>query len=150
MNIDERLEALTMNLELMSHSHEALVQKQAEDYRLLAQKQAQDDAKNERRHAKTENLLRRAIAAGVKEARSQRERSRILDEKITQISSAQLVSEEKIAQISSAQLVSEEKIAEVSRAQLVSEEKLTELAKSQEITQQLFQAWLKRGSNGKH
>ena len=104
MTIDERLEALTMNLELMSHSHEALAQR----HEALAQKQAEDYAKSERYHAKTENLLRRAIEAGVQEARNQRKRSLALDEKIAH------------------------------------------LAKSQEVTQKLFQAWLKRGENGKH
>jgi len=40
--------------------------------------------------------LRRAFALGVQEARNQRRRSRELDEKITQLAAAQLITEEKL------------------------------------------------------
>ena len=116
MTIDQRLEALTMNLELMSHSHEALVQKQARDHNLLAQKQA-------RYHGKTESLLRRAIAASVKEARQERQKGRELDAK-TSARASDLA----------------ETMAQLARAQVISEKKLTRL-------EDLF---LNRGKNGKH
>jgi hypothetical protein len=86
MTVDERLEALTHSLELLTHSH-----------------------------AKTENVLRRAIAAGVLEARRQRRRSRELDEKISH-----------------------------------ADDKITQLASAQIVTEELLQAFLKRGGNGQH
>jgi hypothetical protein len=54
--------------------------------------------------------LRRAVRLGVREARSQRKRSQVLDEKITQLSAAQLVTEEKLTQLSASQLLTEEKL----------------------------------------
>jgi hypothetical protein len=48
------------------------------------------------REDNTEALLRRAIRAGVEEVRRQRVRSRRLDEKITQLAAAQVVTEEKL------------------------------------------------------
>jgi hypothetical protein len=112
MTIDERIEALAVSLELLNQSH-----------------------------IKTEDVLRRAIRLGIRESRSRRNKSRELDEKITQLASAQLLSEDKFTQLAAAQLVSETAHAEL-------EAKVTELAAAQLVTQQLFQAWLKRGENG--
>lgn len=44
---------------------------------------------------KTRDDLRRAVRLGVQEARNQRRRSQDLDEKITQLAAAQLVTEQK-------------------------------------------------------
>jgi hypothetical protein len=78
MTIDERIEALTLSMELLNESH-----------------------------VKTENTLRRAIRLAVKEGRSLRNRSREADQKITQLASAQLVTEEKLAELAAAQKVTE-------------------------------------------
>ena len=82
MNIDDRLEALTMNLELLSHSHEAVAKLQA---------------KTEAGLAKTDNLLRRAIAASVKEALQERRKRRELEAQtqadIKELRNAQRVTE---------------------------------------------------------
>ena len=72
MTIDERLEKL-------AERHEAITQ----TVELLAV-----EAVAFRRD------LRRAVRMGIREARNQRKRSAVLDEKITQIASAQLVNEE--------------------------------------------------------
>lgn len=60
---------------------------------------AEQHAEAEQRHAReTADFrdLRRAFALGVQEARNQRPRSAALDEKITQLAAAQLVTEEKL------------------------------------------------------
>jgi hypothetical protein len=53
-------------------------------------------ARSAERHNQTEALLKRAIRAGVQEARRARVRDRLLDEKITQLAAAQLITEEKL------------------------------------------------------
>jgi septal ring factor EnvC (AmiA/AmiB activator) len=53
-------------------------------------------SKTENNLRKTENMLHRAIAAGVRDARRQRIRNREFDQKITQLASAQLLTEEKL------------------------------------------------------
>lgn len=45
------------------------------------------------------HTLRRAIRLGVREARNQRKRNQVLDEKITQLSAAQVVTEEKLQKL---------------------------------------------------
>jgi hypothetical protein len=85
MNIDERLAALV-------ERHEALT----ETVELLAEQQAEAEERHARETADFRRDLRRAFALGVQEARSQRRRSAALDEKITQLAAAQLVTEEKL------------------------------------------------------
>jgi hypothetical protein len=71
-------------------------------------------------HARFERDLRRWAALGVKEARSQRKRTREIDESITRLAAAQLVTEEKLDQ-------TQEKLDQLAAAQLVTEEKLQRL-----------------------
>jgi hypothetical protein len=54
---------------------------------------------NKAAHARIERDLQRWVALGVTEARNQRKRSREIDEKITQLAAAQLVSEEKLVRL---------------------------------------------------
>ena len=61
-------------------------------------------------HARFERDLRRWAALGVKEALSQRKRTREIDERITLLAAAQLVTEEKLEQLAAAQLVTEKKL----------------------------------------
>jgi len=51
--------------------------------------------RNEREIDKTNQILRRAVRLGVREARNERRKRRELDDKITQLAAAQLVTEEK-------------------------------------------------------
>ena len=85
MNIDERMAALVGR-------HEALT----ETVELLAERRAEAEERNARATAAFRRDLRRAFAMGVQEARNQRRRSAALDEKITQLAAAQLVTEEKL------------------------------------------------------
>src|SRR6266566_8856514 len=73
--------------------------------------------------------LRRWTVLGVKEARNQRKRVREIDESITRLAAAQLVTEEKQQRV-------DESITRLAAAQLVTEEKL-----------QRFILSLKRGPN---
>src|SRR6266436_4746082 len=74
MTIDERIEALTMNMELLS-----------------------------RAQAKTERSLQRWAALGVREARKQRKRQQEIDLNITRLAAAQLVTEESMKELAAAQ-----------------------------------------------
>jgi hypothetical protein len=123
MTLDERLEALTQSLELV-----ALRQSDAEE------RHEREMAEIRRLALATRVDLRRAIALAVREARHERSRRRELegkmDEKITQLAAAQLVTEEKLQKV-------DEKITQLAAAQLVTEEKL-----------QAFISSMRRGGNG--
>jgi uncharacterized membrane-anchored protein YjiN (DUF445 family) len=89
MNIDERLEALAQSLELLAHMHSDAEKKH--DLEM-------EDIRREGRMFRAD--LRRAFALGVHEARDERKRRQELDEKITQVAAAQLVTEEKLQDLS--------------------------------------------------
>src|SRR3989442_927280 len=92
MDIDARLEALTQSLELAVSLHNDLEKKTAKIERQFA--------KTDRQLAETDRRLRRAIAAGVKEMRHERQMRRDVesrfDRKMAQLAAAQLVTEEKL------------------------------------------------------
>ena len=85
MTIDERLEALTQSLELVAHQ-QADAEKRHD--------REMEEIRTEARAMRTD--MRRAFSMGVSEARRQRKRSAELDEKITQLAAAQLVTEERL------------------------------------------------------
>ena len=85
MTIDERLEALTQSLELLAH-----MQADAEE----RHDREMEEIRREGRAMRTD--MRRAFSMGVREARNARRRRQELDEKITQLAAAQLVTEEKL------------------------------------------------------
>jgi hypothetical protein len=86
MTIDERIEALTMGMELLSRNQEAMQAAQA----------------------KTERSLQRWAALGVTEARKQRKRQQEIDLNITRLSAAQLITEERMKELAEAQRRTEE------------------------------------------
>jgi chromosome segregation ATPase len=113
MTLDERLEALAQSLELLQGMHmdnEKRIAAADEriaatneriattDERIAAAEERHDremeDIRREARAMRTD--LRRAFALGVQEARNERRRSAALDEKITQLAAAQLITEEKL------------------------------------------------------
>ena len=99
MTIDERLEALTQSLELLAHQQADADERQsAADERATAAEERHDREMEEiRREGRAMRAdLRRAFAMGVREARNARRRSHELDEKITQLAAAQLITEEKL------------------------------------------------------
>ena len=57
---------------------------------------AEAQARADERMTRIDQTLRRAIRVGVREARNARVRDRLLDEKITQLAAAQVVTEEKL------------------------------------------------------
>jgi len=85
MTIDERIEALTMNLELLSRNQEAMQAAHA-DF-----------------EAKMERSLQRWAVLGVKEARKHRKRQQEFELNITRLSAAQLVTEESMKELAAAQ-----------------------------------------------
>ena len=82
MTIDERIEALTMNLEL------------------LTEHTADGEERHEREMADIRAELRRGVRLSIQEARAERGRRQKLEEtferKITQLAAAQLITEEKL------------------------------------------------------
>ncbi len=60
----------------------------------IGKSQRESAARHDREMAETRRDLRRWAKLGVTEARNQRKRMRIIDEKITQLAAAQLVTEE--------------------------------------------------------
>jgi chromosome segregation ATPase len=113
MTIDERLEALTQSLELMvlrqndaeerasaaEERHNREIERhnrEIEDHNREMERhnREMEEIRREARAMRTE--LRRAFVMGVQEARNQRRRSQELDQKITQLAAAQLVTEEKL------------------------------------------------------
>jgi hypothetical protein len=92
VTIDERLEALTQSLELLAH-----LQADGEARAKAAEERHDREMADIRRaDAAMRAYLRRAVAVGVREARNARRRSSELDEKISQLAAAQLVTEEKL------------------------------------------------------
>jgi hypothetical protein len=73
MDIEKRLEALTLNLELQSAMQ---ADAEARHNREMAEIRASQ--------AKTESVLRRAVRLGVREARAERERREESDRRLTQ------------------------------------------------------------------
>jgi hypothetical protein len=87
---------------------------QAEELRAriaaLEEVHAKDYAKRELLGAKTDARLAHAIRLSARDARSQRKRHQELDEKITQLAAAQLVTEEKMQVTEKMMQVTEEKL----------------------------------------
>jgi phage-related minor tail protein len=81
VTIDERLDRLT-------ERHEALTQ--------TVEAHERDMADLRKSQARTENTLRRAIRLSVVDARRQRNRNAEFDQKMTQLTAAQVVTEEKL------------------------------------------------------
>jgi hypothetical protein len=81
VTIDERIEALTMSMELLSRNQEAIQMAQAT----------------------TERSLQRWAALGVKEARKHRKTQQEIELNITRLSAAQLVTEESMKELAAAQ-----------------------------------------------
>ena len=116
MTIDERLQRLTERHEALTQSLELLVHQQvdaegrmaaaeerlaAAEERLAAAEERHDremeDIRREARAMRSD--LRRAFSMGVREVRNERRRRQELDGKITQLASAQLVTEEKLQRL---------------------------------------------------
>ena len=97
---------------ILSHQANAEVQmeKIREGMAAQAEVQAKGYAQHELMMAKIDARLDRAIRLSVQDARAQRKRSQELDEKITQLSAAQLVTEEKMQVTEKMMQVTEEKL----------------------------------------
>ena len=92
MNIDERLERLTERHEALTQSVELLgvhVRELSASVETLSEKQ-------DRETTSIRHTLRRAVHLAVTEARNERRRRQVLDEYITKLAAAQLVTEEKM------------------------------------------------------
>ncbi len=102
MTIDERLEKLTERHEALTLSLE-LLEKQQQDLtqslKLLSEKQDRDAGALRQDLGAIRNSLRRAVRLGVAEARNHRVRLRTLDDYMTKLAAAQLVTEEKVASL---------------------------------------------------
>jgi len=85
MTIDERLDRLT-------DRHEALTQ----SVELLGVHLHALSEKHDRENTALNNTLRRAIRMAVTEARNERRRRQTLDEYITKLAAAQLITEERV------------------------------------------------------
>jgi hypothetical protein len=85
MTIDDRLDRLTERHEALTQSVELL----GVHIHALSEKQ-------DRENAALNRTLRRAISMAVTEARNERRRRQTLDEYITKLAAAQLVTEEKM------------------------------------------------------
>ncbi len=103
MTIDERLERLTERHEALTQSLELLAHQQADAEKRASAAEERHDREMEeiRREGRAMRAdMRRAFAMGVREARNARRRRQELeekfDEKITQLSAAQLITEEKL------------------------------------------------------
>ena len=92
MTIDERLDAITQTLELMALRQADYEERQA-DYEERHEREMEDIRKE---GAATRAELRRAIRLSVQDARNERRRRHELDDKITQLAAAQLITEEKL------------------------------------------------------
>jgi len=95
VTIDERLEKLTERHEALTRSVELMEQNQ-----IAAAERHDREMEDIRRegHAMRADM-RRAFSMGVREARNTRRRSQELDQKITQLAAAQLVTEEKLQRL---------------------------------------------------
>jgi hypothetical protein len=92
MTIDDRLDRLTERHEALTQSVELLRTHGNE----LSERLARQAEKSDREHAPLNRTLRRAIRMAVTEARNERRRRQTLDEYITKLAAAQLVTEEKM------------------------------------------------------
>jgi hypothetical protein len=103
VTIDERLEALTQSLELLAHMHadgekRAISGETLHNREMERHNREMEEIRREGRAMRAD--MRRAFAMGVREARNARRRRQELegkmDEKITQLAAAQLITEEKL------------------------------------------------------
>jgi|HubBroStandDraft_1064217.scaffolds.fasta_scaffold02573_8 hypothetical protein len=92
MNIDDRLDRLTERHEALTQSVELLRAHGNE----LSERLARQAEKQDRENTALNHTLRRAIRMAVTEARNERRRRQTLDEYITKLTAAQLVTEEKM------------------------------------------------------
>jgi hypothetical protein len=92
MTIDERLEALTHNLELHAGFQADAEKRQAD----AEKRQADANKRHDDAIARIDRRLDRAIRLSVLDARRQRNRNIEFDEKMTQLAAAQVVTEEKL------------------------------------------------------
>ena len=91
-----RLDRIERMIEGLSKSH---AEADAQQRRRWAESDARferSQARIDKNHAKIQSDLKRWAALGVKEARNQRKRYQKLDEYMTRLSAAQLVTEEKL------------------------------------------------------
>jgi hypothetical protein len=99
MTIDERLEALTMNLELAHREIQdlqRLAEETGENIRALEERQVYGEERHDREMASIRAELRRAVLLSIREARAERGKRQTLDQKVTQLAAAQIVTEEKL------------------------------------------------------
>jgi hypothetical protein len=117
MNIDERLDRIAASLDILAKMHidaERAAEERAAaaderaaaaDERFAAneeriaeeeQRAAEAEARHEREMAAIRAELQRGIRLSIQEARAERRKRRELDDKITQLAAAQLVTEEKL------------------------------------------------------
>jgi hypothetical protein len=101
MTTDERIDSIAKQL----HELTGVV---LENEERAAAALAAASEQHDREMAEIRATLRQAVLLGIRETRQERAKRRELDEKITQIAAAQLISEEKINQLAAAQAVTEE------------------------------------------
>lgn len=92
MTIDERLERLTDRHEALTETVELI----GEHVREVAENIDRMAEQHDRETTAISRELRRAVRLGVAEARNERQRRQALDEYITKLAAAQLVTEEKM------------------------------------------------------
>jgi hypothetical protein len=92
MMIDNRLDRLTERHEALTQSGELLRAHGSE----LSERLARQAEKSDREHTALNRTLRRAIRMAVTETRNERRRRQTLDEYITKLAAAQLITEEKM------------------------------------------------------
>ncbi|HXM41097.1 MAG TPA: hypothetical protein VN924_07580 [Bryobacteraceae bacterium] len=92
MTIDDRLDRLTERHEALTQSVELLRAHGNE----LSDRLARQAEKSDRENTALNHTLRRAIRMAVTEARNERRRRQTLDEYITKLAAAQLITEEKV------------------------------------------------------
>ena len=92
MTIDDRLERLTERHEALTQSVELLRAHGSE----WSERLARQAEKSDRENTALNQTLRRAIRMAVTEARNERRRRQTLDEYITKLAAAQLITEEKV------------------------------------------------------
>jgi uncharacterized protein Yka (UPF0111/DUF47 family) len=103
VTIDERLEKLVERHEALTQSMELMEERQ-----IAAEERHEREMADIRREGdRMRTDMRRAFAMGVREARNERRRRRELDQKINQANSTL---DEKITQLAAAQLITEEKL----------------------------------------
>jgi hypothetical protein len=94
--VTEKLDGVTEKLDGVTETLDGVT----ETLDRLAEQQVQSEEKHNREIAATDGMLRRAIKLAIREARAERKRRQEmdarLDEKITQLAAAQLITEEKL------------------------------------------------------